>query len=127
MPNIRPQWPTAADFAEKVMINLERDHAPEVAPKRVQMKTAVEALFKTPWWLHARKMSRLCENLKLAIEREAFGPLFVDADRNRIAPADYDPENPDHATTQAYQIFLAFKDIYKTEYLDQVDEEGEPL
>ena len=127
MLNIRPQWPTAADFAEKVMISLERDHAPEVTTKRVSMKTAVEGLFKTPWWLYARKMSRLCEKLKLSIEVEAFGPLFVDADGNRIAPADYDPENPDHTTTQAYQIFLAFKDIYRTEYLDQVDEEGEPL
>ncbi len=127
MPDIRPQWPTSADFAEKVMVKLERDHGPEVTPKRGPMRDAVEELFKTVWWSYGRKASRLCEKLKLSIEVEAFGPLFVDADRNRIAPADYDPENPDHTTTQAYQIFLAFKDIYKSDYLDQVDEEGNPL
>lgn len=70
-----------------------------------------------------RKISRLTERLKDAIEAEAFGPLFVDADRNRVDPAAYDPDR--HEETQAFRILDAFRAIYKANVLELFDEEGE--
>lgn len=124
MPTIRPQWPSADDFAEKVIAKLETGHAADVTPKRAAFKATVIGMFQSTWWLSARKMSRLCEKLKDQIEAEAFGDLFRDNVGNRVAPADYDPDNPTHLRTQAYEILLAFKEIYDLTFLDQFDEEG---
>jgi hypothetical protein len=70
------------------------------------------------------KTSRLTEKLKDSIEARNFGPLFVNDDGDEVMPADYEPANPSHHTTQAYDIWLAFKDIYTMTTLDCFDEEG---
>lgn len=74
------------------------------------------------------KALRLTEKLKDAIEKEAFGPLFLDADGGRVDPAVIqDWRNPPEGVkpTQAYLIWRKFKDIYTIAVLDLYDEEGE--
>lgn len=72
------------------------------------------------------KILRLTEKLKDSIEQGAFGPLFVDAGGNPVAPQNYDPD-AGHQTTQAYEIWRAFKDIYTLNVLEQFDEDGNLL
>lgn len=116
-------WPTAAEMANKLRRSLEG--AGNIAMSATLLDVLESRL--TEWFDNGgvtteRKISRLNEKLKDAIERERYGPLFVDAIGARVAPADFDPAL--HQETQAYQIWRDMKEIYNQDVLDNVDEEG---
>lgn len=111
-----------------------RDHAKADADFNTPpgLLDAIEAwigrFYGNQGFLIERKLARLTEKLKDAIEAENFGPLFVDDEGNPIPKETVNDLNaPGVNATQAYQIWRAFKNIYSLDVLDNVDEEGELL
>jgi hypothetical protein len=90
------------------------------------VRDKLKAFYSGQGFVIERKLARLTEKLKDAIEAGKFGPLFVDDEGNPI-PTEIvnDPEAPGVNATQAYRIWRAFRNIYSLSVLDQVDEEGE--
>lgn len=127
MPETTRRWPTAEEMRERVRIRCESrgiDHIPQVQEALDQLHD----LFSGGGFLIERKLARLTERLKDAIEQERFGPLFVDDEGNRLNPATVnDPDAPGVNATQAYNIWRAFRDIYSMDVLNSVDEEGDLL
>jgi hypothetical protein len=78
----------------------------------------VDVLDQQMSWTYERKILRLTEQLKDAIQNGGFGPLTV--------PNTLD-ENGLPIQTPAGGIAQAFKDIYTPEFLDLFDEEGNLL
>lgn len=125
MPDTDRRWPSSQEMAARLMQRVENLVSPEFHSR---LSGALSAYFASGGMVIERKLARLTESLKDAIENEAFGPLFVNDDGEPIARDTVtDPEAVGVNPTQAYRIWRAFKNIYSMEVLDQVDEEGNPL
>lgn len=118
------EWFSSEKIAQIQMDRIADRLPPLSAPVLEEIKARLQASFSGLYGIEF-KIGRLTEKLKDAIEAEAFGPLFVDADGNRVPPSAYNPAV--HSETQAYQIWRAFKDIYTQSILDQYDEDGNLL
>jgi hypothetical protein len=79
------------------------------ASAMVAVAACFERYFMSEGHQIERKLSRLTERLKGAIEAGNFGPLF---------------ESDGTTRTQVGEIFAAFQSIYKLSTLNSVDEEG---
>lgn len=121
------RWPTAAQMADR--LDARMDSVVGLPPAiRARVKEEIAGYYSGLGHTIERKLSRLTEKLKDAIEAERFGPLFVDDAGNPIDKTTVtDPTAPGVNPTQAYQIWRAFRDIYSKDVLDSVDEEGELL
>lgn len=123
------RWPSVAEIAQRMRAHAEADPDFNTSPAMLNAIEAWVARFhNNQGFLIERKLARLTEKLKDAIEAEQFGPLFVDDDGNPIPKETVnDLTAPGVNATQAYQIWRAFRNIYSLDVLDNVDEEGELL
>lgn len=124
------RWPTPARMADRLRDHMLAD--PTVAALTNAQKIAVRdrlfEFYRGQGFVIERKLARLTEKLKDAIEQEKFGPLFVDDDGNPIPRQTVtDPDAPGVNPTSAWRIWRAFRNIYTLSVLDQVDEEGDLL
>jgi hypothetical protein len=115
-------------MADRMRMHLEDlgDFASLSDARKLKVRDKLKAFYSGQGFVIERKLARLTEKLKDAIEAGKFGPLFVDDEGNPI-PTEIvnDPEAPGVNATQAYRIWRAFRNIYSLSVLDQVDEEGE--
>jgi hypothetical protein len=118
------KWLNSDEISGRICDTLEKEH-PTLATSRANLIERFKDAFSGMYGIEF-KILRLTEKLKDAIEAGQFGPLFTDENGNPVAAQQYDASKG-HLTTQAYEIWRAFKDIYTMDVLNAVDEDGNLL
>lgn len=114
------EWLTSDKIADFVMEGMDRNLPPQAmaGQDRAAMKAAVVAGFQGTNYHYEFKILRLIEKVKDAIWGGAFGPLTI--------PNTVDAEGM-KIPTPVGEVAMLLRDCYTPEFLDQFDEEGNPL
>ena len=118
------EWMTTEEWARRLgKALLEDERMPQQARdyllqhKAVALQVLQDAMVHA-WLGYEFKILRLTEKVKGAIAMGAFGPLVI--------PNTVDVEGLP-IQTPVGEIHQLFRDIYDPDFLDQFDEDGEPL
>lgn len=118
------EWLTSRQIAARLgKALLEDERIPQelreylLAHKAVALDVMEDAFVSTGY-TQEFKILRLMEMVVMAVNRLEFGPLFI--------PNTVDV-NGDKIPTPVGQLWALFRDIYTLEFLEQFDEEGNPL
>ena len=112
------EWLTSQIIADRITDALQERFGTIRGLNRGNVRKAVREAYERTGYTQEFKILRLLEKIKNAIDAAAFGPLTVPD------TVDMDGEK---VLTPVGEIWTLLRDVYTPEFLDQFDEEGEPI
>ena len=111
-------WLTSRAIADRITDLLRERFGTIQGLNRGNVQRVVKEAFEATEYTQEFKVLRLSEQVVMAINAGAFGPLTIPNTVN---------VDGEKILTPVGEIWSLFRDIYSPEFLDQFDEEGEPL
>ena len=111
-------WLTSHAIADRITDLLRERYGTIQGLNRGNVQKVVREAYEATGYTREFKILRLVEKVKNAIDGGAFGPLTIPNTVN---------VGGEKIRTPVGEIASLLRDVYTPEFLDQFDEEGEPL
>ena len=110
-------WLTSHAIADRITDLLRERYGTIQGLNRGNVQQVVKEAYEATGYTQEFKILRLIEKVKNAIDGGAFGPITIP---NTV-------HEGEKVLTPVGEIAMLLRDIYTPEFLEQFDEEGEPL
>ena len=112
------EWMTSNAISDRITDLLRERYGTIRGLNRGNIHQVVKEAFESTDYTQEFKVLRLIEQVVEAINRGAFGPLTIPNSVN---------VDGEKILTPVGEVWSLFRDIYTVEFLNQFDEEGNPL